>query len=219
MLKEWRGCFDDLFSVRNVSYGSHLLVFRARFLLGSTQVLAALPHLQKVVNVGHSVQFPCLRLFLHFLVLFCVSGIQFWVSACQNPVIGSSKLPDNNSFTKGLACGFWLPPSNNISAKGKTGLQSDTMWYDREYVTSHIGEIGVFCVRFLPLSPTIGYVWYPKCTANLHWVRVVIIEICINLCSVLWCFRRRMQIGPGCGHWVGCAIPSSGCHLRHIVRC
>ena len=35
MLKEWRGCFDNLFSVRNVSYSGHLLVLSARFLLGS----------------------------------------------------------------------------------------------------------------------------------------------------------------------------------------
>jgi len=35
-LKEWPECFDDLFCVRNVSSGCHMLVFSARFLLGST---------------------------------------------------------------------------------------------------------------------------------------------------------------------------------------
>jgi len=35
-LKEWRGCFDDLFRVWNLSYSSHLLILRARFLLHST---------------------------------------------------------------------------------------------------------------------------------------------------------------------------------------
>jgi len=111
--------------------------------VGSTLVFASLPHLQKVVNLGNSVQFPFLHLFLHFCVVFCVHGIQFWVSACQNPVIGSSKLPYNGFFAKGLACGCSLPPGNNISAKGKTGLHSDTMWYDSEYVAPHIGEKGV----------------------------------------------------------------------------
>jgi len=71
------------------------------------------------------------------------------------------------------------------------------MWYDRDYVACRIGEIGVLSVRFLMLARPIGYVRYPKCTANLHWVRVVIIEIWIDLSPVVWCFRRRMQIGPG----------------------
>jgi len=55
------------------------------------------------------------------------------------------------------------------------------MWYDREYVMHHIWEIGVLRVRCLLLTPPVGYVRYPKCTAHLHWVGVVIIEIWINL--------------------------------------
>jgi len=43
----------------------------------------------------------------------------------------------------------------------------------------------------------VGYVRYPKCTAKLHWVRVVIIEIWINLPPVPWCFRRRILIETG----------------------
>jgi len=113
---EWPGCIDDLFRVRNVSHGGHLLGMSTRFLLGSMYVLAALPHLQKVINLGHSVQFPFLRLFLHFHVVFCVHCIQFWVRACQNAVIGSSKLPYNHIFEKSLACGFWLPSADDISA-------------------------------------------------------------------------------------------------------
>jgi len=54
------------------------------------------------MNLGHSVQFPVIRLFLHFGVVFCVWGIQFSDSACQNHVVGSSTLPDNNFFAKGL---------------------------------------------------------------------------------------------------------------------
>jgi len=197
MLKEWPGCFDDLFRIPNVSYGGYLLVLRARFLLGSTDVVAALPHLQKVVNLGHSVQFSFLCLCLHFRVIFCVHGIQFWVSACQNPVSGSSKLRYNNFFAKDLTIGFWLPPANSISAEGKTGLHSNTMWYDREYVVQHIREIDVHWVHSSLFAPPIGYGRYPKCSTNLHWVGVVIIEIWIDLAHDLWRFRRRIQIEPG----------------------
>jgi len=107
------------------------------------KILAAQPHHQKVVHLGHSVQFPLLRLFLHFRVIFCDRGIQFRVSACQNRVIGSSKLPYYEFFAKGLPCGFLVPSAINISAKGKTGLHADTRWYDREYIARHLGEIGV----------------------------------------------------------------------------
>jgi len=181
-------------------------------------MFAALPHLQKVVNLSHSVQFPFLRIILHLRVVFCMWSIQFPVSACQNSNFGSSKLADNEFFAKGLACGFSLPPPNNISAKGKTGLQSETMWYDRDYVASHVGTIGVLLVRFLLLAPPISDVRYPKCTPNLHWVGVVIIAILINLSPVLRCFRQRIQIEPSGGQCVGCAIALSGGRLRHIVR-
>jgi len=130
-------------------------------------------------------------------VAFCVRVIQFWINACHNPVIGSSELPYNAFFAKGLACGFWLPPADIISAKGNTGLHSDTMWYDWEYGVRHIGEIGVLWVCFLLLTPPVGYVRYPKCTAKLHWVGVVIIEVWINLPPVLRCFRRQIQMEPG----------------------
>jgi len=151
------------------------------------------------MNLGHTEQSPFLPLFLYFRVIFCVGGIQLCISTCQKSVTGSSELPYNYFFAKGLACGSWPPPANNISAKGKTGLHSDTMWYDREYVARHIGEIGVLWVRFLLLEPSIGHVRYPKCTANLHWVGVVIIDICINLSPGLWCIRLRIQIEPGSG--------------------
>ena len=63
MLKEWPACVDDLFHVRNISHSSYLHVWTSRFLLSIRSVLAALPHFQKVVNLGHSVQCPFLRLF------------------------------------------------------------------------------------------------------------------------------------------------------------
>jgi len=40
-----------------MSHSSLMLVLRARIQFGSTSVLAALPHLRKVVNLGHSVQY------------------------------------------------------------------------------------------------------------------------------------------------------------------
>jgi hypothetical protein len=78
-----------------------------------------------------------------------------------------------------------MPPAYIISAKGKTGLHSNTIWYDIEYIARQIGEIGVLWVRFLQLSPQIGYVRCPKCTANHHFVGVVIIDIWINFTPVL----------------------------------
>jgi len=159
MLKGLPGCFNDLFRVPNESYSGYLLVSSARFVQGSMEVQAALPHLQNVMNLGHSVQFPFVRIFLHFRVAFCVCSIQFRVSAGLNPVIGSSILPYDNYVAKRPACGFCLRPTRYISAKGKTGLHFDSMWYDREYVACHIGEIGALRTRFLLLAPPDGYVW------------------------------------------------------------
>jgi hypothetical protein len=55
------------------------------------------------------------------------------------------------------------------------------MSYDGEYVARHIGKISVLGVRFLLLMPPVGHIQYSKCSANLHWIRVVVIEIWINL--------------------------------------
>jgi len=199
MLKDCPGCIDDLFRVRTVSFGCHLLVLTVWFLLCSMSVLAALPHLQQVVDLGHSVQFPFLQLYLHFQVIVGVCRIQCWVITFKKLVIGVSKVHYNDFFTKYLACGVWLPPADNISAKGTTGLHSDTMWYDTQYVVRNIGEISVLWVRFFLLAPPLGSVSYPKCPAILHCVGVVIIEILINLPPVLWCFRRWIQMVPGSG--------------------
>ena len=49
--------------------------------------------------------------------------------------------------------------ANNILPKRKTGLHSDTMWYNREYVVSHIGEISVLWVCFLLLAQPVGDIW------------------------------------------------------------
>ena len=76
MWKESPGCIDDLFRVQKSSYGCHLLVSSPRFLLCITLVLAALPHPQKVVDLGHSVQCSFFWLYLHFRVVsvFIVSN-------------------------------------------------------------------------------------------------------------------------------------------------
>jgi len=197
MLKEWPGWFDNLCSVQNASYSCHLLGLSVRFLLYSTYILAALPHLQQFIDFGHSVQFPFLHILLHVWVVFCVCCIQCGGIACQNPVISSSKLPYNDIFVKGFGCGFWLPPADNIPPKGITGLHSNTMWYDREYVACHIGEISVIWVCILLLAPAVGYIRYPKCTANCHQIAVVIIEIWINMPPILCSIRRWIQIECG----------------------
>ena len=59
-------------------------------------------------------------------------------------------------FAKSVTCGFRLPPADHFSPKGVTGLHSDTVRYDREYVMSHIGEIGVLWVRFFLLPPPVS---------------------------------------------------------------
>ena len=78
----------------------------------------------------------------YFRVVFCVHFIQCCVITCRYSVIGSSKLPNNDFFASGLTHGFWLPPADTISHKGKTGLHSDTKWYESEFVLCHIREIG-----------------------------------------------------------------------------
>jgi len=160
--------------------------------------MAALQLLQKVVDLGHSVQFPSLHHFIQFKVVFSVHGTQCWVITSQYSVIGSSKLPHYDIIPKGLARGFRLSLADNISPKGKTELHSDAMWYVREYLTSHIGEISILWVGFLLLMPPIGGIRWAKCAANLHGVGVVIIKIGINLPPVLWCVKQWIQIEP-CG--------------------
>ena len=167
---------------------------------------------------AHSVYFPFLCLFLHFWVIFCVCRVQCWVINCQKPVISSSKLPYNNLSTKGLACGLWLPPAANITAKWSPGLDSVTMWYDGKYVPRHIGEISILWVRFILLAPPVSNVQWPRCTANLHWVGVVIIEIRINLPPVLWRFRRWIQIELDSRQSAFCAITPDACRFSPIVR-
>jgi len=153
MLKVWPGCFSDLFGIWNESYGSHLLDFSVGSPLCSTVVLAAVPHLQMVVNHGHSVHFSFLRLILQFQVIFSVCVIQCCAIARQYCIIGWSKLPYYYFFPKCLNCSSWLSSASNISPKGKTRLNSDTMCYNREYVGCHIGEIGVLWQYILLLAP------------------------------------------------------------------
>jgi len=81
----------------------------------------------------------------------------------------------------GRASGFGLPQADNISPKAKTGLHSDTVWYDREYIQCQSREIGVLWVCFLSLILPVGDVLNPKCAANICTVGVVIIHIRIHL--------------------------------------
>jgi len=82
---------------------------------------------KKVMDPGHSVLCVLFGLVLHFRVIFSICCMPCWVIACQNPIVGLSKLPYNDFFTKGLTCGSWLTPADNISPKGRSGLHSNTM--------------------------------------------------------------------------------------------
>jgi len=82
----------------------------------------------------------------------------------------------------------------------------------------HVGKIGILWVRFILLTPPVSYVQQPKCTANLHWIAVVIIEIGFNLPPVHGCFRRRIWKEPGGGQLACCAIALSRCRLSPIFR-
>jgi len=104
------------------------------------------------MDLGHSVQFPFLLLCLHFQGIFSFRSIQCWAIAQHYPVLGSSKLPYYDFFAKGLTWGFWLPTADNLSPKQRTGLLSDTVWYDTEYITCHIREMGVCWVHLLLLK-------------------------------------------------------------------
>jgi len=98
---------------------------------------------------------------------------------------------------EGSCLWFLTTSSEKIQPKSTTDLHSNTMWYDREYILCHIEEISVLWVRFLLWTLPVGYVRYPQCIANRHWVGVVITEIWITLHPVFWCSRRRIQIEPG----------------------
>jgi hypothetical protein len=170
------------------------------------------------MDFGHSLKYPYLRLFFHFGVIFCVCLISFGVIAYQNPVIGSSYQPYNDFLVNGVTCGFWLPPADHISLNGKTGIHSETMWYDREYVTHHFGEIGLLWLWFLLLLPPVGYVRYQKYTAILYWVRVLTIEFWIPLPPVLWCFMQGIQIESGGSQYSCCPITLFRHCFSYIVR-
>jgi len=153
----------------------------------------------------------------HFQVVFSYHRILCSVISCRNPNIGLSILPYDPLFTKGPTCDFWLPPAEIISPKGKTGLHSDTMWYDRESIACYISEIGALWVCVILLPPAVRYIQYGRCTANQCGVGVVIIKIRIILRPVLGRMRQEIQIEPGRCEQVCCVITSSGHHRSHIL--
>jgi len=155
-LKVWPEYYNDFFGIWNVSYGCHWRILSTRFLLCSTLVLAALPHLQKGMDLSLTVQFWFLRLFLQFEVIFCFCSIRCCTITNQYSGISSSKQPNYDIFPQHLASSFGLSPANNISPKGKSGLHSDTMWYNRQYVASHVAEIGKLCVSSFFLASAVS---------------------------------------------------------------
>jgi len=87
MLNVSPACFDNLFSIWNVSYSGHLLVLSARFLLCSTYILAAMQHLRKVEYLGHSMQFLLLCLCLHFKKLSVFVVCNDGSTPASNPLL------------------------------------------------------------------------------------------------------------------------------------
>jgi len=199
MSKIWPGRIDDLFSIWTVSYGWHMNVLSPRFILCSTLILAGLPYLQNVVDLGHSVQFSILNPSLPFQLVCNICHNYCRVFASQYPVIGSTKLPYNDFFPKCLSCCFWLSAAENVSHKGSTTLHSDTIWYNREYIVCHIREIDVLYAHVFWLPQQFSDNGYRKCSAILHRAGVVIIKIRIKLLPVLWIFKWWIQMQP-CGH-------------------
>jgi len=126
-LKVWPECFDDVFTMWNVSNSWLLLVLGTRCLLCGMWVLAALLHLQTVVGLGHSLQFHFVCLFPQFQVGFSFRYLQFDVIICQYSVIGLSKLPYYDFFPKGLPSGYRLSPANHVSPKINAGIHLDSM--------------------------------------------------------------------------------------------
>lgn len=180
--------------------------------------MATLPNLPKVVNLGYSLKCSFLHLYQHVQVLFSLCHIQCTVIAYQYPIIGSCILPHIDLFGQCLIHGFCLPPANNISPTRYTSLHSDIMLYDRECIICHISEIGIVWVWFLLLTPSVSDISYPKYTANLHWVEVVIIKILINLAPTLGWFRRSFQM-ERCGSPYVCGvITPSGGRFSHVLN-
>jgi len=95
---------------------------------------------------------------------------------------------------------------------------SKTTWYEREYIVCHIGEIGILCVHCQQLAPPVGDIQYPKFTANLHQVEVVIIHVWSHFTPVLWWLSRWIEMEPcGCQQ-VCCSISKSGSHFSNVFR-
>jgi hypothetical protein len=90
------------------------------------------------------------------------------------PCNSSSNMSNCYYSTKRLACGSWLPPGDTISPMAHTGLYSDTISNDNEYITCHIIAIDALLVRFVYLIPPVRHIRYPTCTTNHHWLRAVI---------------------------------------------
>lgn len=143
MIEVGPGFLDDRVGIRNVSNRCRLVVLCATFLLYSTYVLADLPHLQKVMDPGRSVQFSFLCVILQFQVRFSFRSIQYCTITRQYSDIIPSILPSYDFFPHCLASGFRLSPPNHISHKKTTGLHSDSLGHNTEYVPSHIEGIGV----------------------------------------------------------------------------
>jgi len=156
MLKDWPGCFDDLLSIYNVSHSRDLSILSAKFLLCHTLVSATLPHRQKVIDLFCLVQLLSRCLFLRRYVFISTGCLKYSGVASEWCVIGSRELCYYIMFAQGPAFGLWLPAPDLISPTRLTGLHSNVVRYDKEYVACHIGVIGALCVHFFLLETKVG---------------------------------------------------------------
>jgi len=101
-------------------------------------------------------------------ICWCQCG----VIAYQNPIIGLSKLRNNNFFANAITCHFWLPTASTILALGKTGLNCDTKRCHTENAEHHIEKISRLSVRFFLLPGQVSNNQNREWTTSLNMVGV-----------------------------------------------
>jgi len=95
-----------------------------------------------------------------------------WTIAIVCKYISSSRLFNSKSSSRSVifndGVSFQMPPPNYILRNGKTGLHSDTMWHNWEYIPWNIKEMSISGIGYLLFVPPVGDIRYPKCTATIH---------------------------------------------------
>ena len=140
MFRGWAGGIEDLFSVRNVFYSGYVLVLSVWFFQPCTDVLAALPNFQNIIDLSHSVQHQFLHRSLDFEVIFCVNIIVrgSLLIAVMIHVIAASTLDYHSEvdtighWSKTPSCGT----RHGISWTALSGVTSEPyvmIWWEQTY--------------------------------------------------------------------------------------